>query len=164
MKKLLWTILILVAVSAIAQPMYDPQGARHETPPTKVGDTHNVTPEMLVADGWRYETEAQAAEYAAQLAAQAAASEAARIASKPNDLKVAENDFLAAVFLFNAEHGEHAISLTDGFMQITEKIEATDMSDLDKLKLGMNLRTLWDVVLFHGGRFGDVQYHADAVR
>lgn len=76
MKTAIAILAILLATAALAAPMYDPQGARHETPPTKVGDTHNVTPEMLVLDGWSYETEAQAAEYAAQLAAQAAASEA----------------------------------------------------------------------------------------
>jgi len=40
-----------------------------------------------------------------------------------------------------------------------QKIDMSSLEKIDKLELGLKIRTLWDVVLYHGGRFGDVQFH-----
>lgn len=112
------------------------------------------------------EEELQAAHEQAVQAAVAA--EEARIAGKPLELKKAENSFLSAVGAFNSVYasGDNSIltiTAADGFTQIYAKIDASTMSDTDKLKTGMRLQALWDVVLYWGGRFGDVQWHDDAV-
>ena len=165
MKTFNWSILfgLLAAACASAQQMCDPDDRYYETPPTRYegqGVAGSVTPQWLVDNaGWSYATPERIATEEAAAAQAAQDAEAARIAAKSQDLKAAENRFLLALMGFNAQFPAHAVTLADGFLQITAKIEASGMDKLDQLELGLKLRTLWDVVLFHGGRFGDVQWH-----
>ena len=111
-------------------------------------------------------TEAELSARQAAAVEAAAAAETARILAKPDNLKRAENEFLSAVGAFNYAWGSgametNAITAYDGFTQIYSKIDATALTDVEKLRLGMRLQALWDVVLFWGGRFGDVQWHAE---
>ena len=124
----------------------------------------------IVADGGREATaqetaDWQAAQDAAALAAAEAAidAEAARIANKPELLKLAENRFIEAIMAYNASNPDSPIELTDGFLEINEAIENSSLNDVQQLKVGVKLRNYWDVVLFHGGKFGDVQYHPEVV-
>lgn len=118
----------------------------------------------FIAAGWVQATPEQM-EARAQSQAQAAIeAEAARIAGKPDLLKEAENCFLSALAGWNADHPEQAITTEDGFLQIDTKIEASNLNDVQKLKFSAKLRNYWDLVLFHGGRFGDVQYHPEVAQ
>lgn len=84
--------------------------------------------------------------------------EADRIANKSDELKAAENSFISKVLETNSALSID-IGLTDGFVEIMTKVNDSEAADIDKLKKSMELQALWNEVLFHGGRFGDVQYH-----
>ncbi len=81
-----------------------------------------------------------------------------RINNKSLALKEAENDFLSLVGYAN-ELYQLGIVTNDGFKEIQGKIDGSSLEKIDKVDLGLKLRNLWDVVLFHGGRWGDVQFH-----
>jgi hypothetical protein len=81
-----------------------------------------------------------------------------RINNKSPELKAAENDFLSLVGYANQMYNIGIVT-TDGFKEIQEKIDSSMMERVDKLDIGLKLRNLWDVVLFHGGSWGDVQFH-----
>jgi len=81
-----------------------------------------------------------------------------RINNKLLALKEAENDFLSLVGYANQIYNL-GIVITDGFKEIQEKIDGSSLEKVDKVDLGLKLRNLWDIVLFHGGRWGDVQSH-----
>ena len=115
----------------------------------------------IVADGGREATVQETADKAAAEAAAQAEAEAQRIDNKSDNLKQAENRFISAILAHNAEHPESPIELTDGFLEIDAAIEGSSMNDNQKVKFALRLRTYWDLVLFHGGRFGDVQYHPE---
>ena len=113
--------------------------------------------EVWARDGWRNRTDADdAADEQAVLLA-----EAARIAAKPVLLKKAENRFLMALGAFNQRFPANPILPTDGFLEIGAKLKASGMPLVDQLELSQTLNAYWDLVLFHGGRFGDVQWHPE---
>lgn len=95
----------------------------------------------------------------AKEAADAAEAKAARQAKKSAELKTAENAFLTEIATVNATFG-FGIDADDSFQEAMAKIDGKEgVADIDKVKSGMKLRTLWDVVLYHGGRWGDCIYH-----
>ena len=104
-------------------------------------------------------TEAESAIMDAAEAQAVADAEAARQAAKSQELKDAENAFLIAVQTVNAAYNLD-IQPTDGFQDVMAKLKASTTGErLDRLEAGVELRTLWDVVLYHGGRWGDVVFH-----
>ena len=163
--KTLAATLILAATLAHAAPTVDAEGNYHADAPTRYegqGVAGAVTPEWLISNaGWRYATEAEIAAQAlvAQEAAQAA--EAARISGKPEALKRAENEFLLALYGYNAAFS-FGLTPADSFQTAMDKLrEATAGERIDRVEAGLVLRTLWDVVLFHGGKWEDVQMHPE---
>lgn len=87
--------------------------------------------------------------------------ESTRQAAKPDNLKRAENAFLQRLAEVNAQF---ALDLTtdDGFQDALEKLKAsTTGTQIDRLQAGMELNTLWSVVLADGGQWGDVTWHAE---
>ena len=103
-------------------------------------------------------TEAEAAIMDAAEAQAAADAEAARQAAKSQELKDAENAFLTEVATVNALHGFNILP-TDSYQEGMAKIDGSALEDGAKARIGLRLKTLWDVVLYHGGRWGDVVFH-----
>jgi hypothetical protein len=182
MHKLLAIAAAIIAVEASAAQVWVNADNARISRPDRIGQTINPTDGQLATHGiravaapdnvderfWVWDGDGFSAlpqaEIDAILAADAQAAvdaEQARIAAKPDLLKQAENGFIGAVMAYNAAYPATAIALDDGFLQISSKIESADMTEIEKLKLGMTLRTLWDLVLFHGGRFGDIQFHPE---
>lgn len=88
--------------------------------------------------------------------------EAERVAAKKTLLKMAENGFLLAIITYNAQQPEEAqIAVADGFIEIDAKVSRSNLDAISQVRFGLKLRNLWDVVLYHGGRFGDVQLHLE---
>lgn len=150
---------------AIAGPMIDSAGHYHSDAPSALSTPTSLvqspTMDDLNAAGWRVATQAEINAYENARAQAAIEAEAAKIAGKDEALKKAENKFLLILSAFNSDNPEHAITQSDGYEQIEEKIEATGLNDIQKLRISAKLRNAWDVVIFHGGRFGDVQYHPE---
>lgn len=87
--------------------------------------------------------------------------EAARQLAKSPDLKAAENGFLAAVATCNNLYGTD-ITASDSFQSVLAKLKASTQGErIDRLEMGVELQTLWNVVLSHGGVWGDVIWHED---
>jgi len=172
--------------SELPNPLFHPDGRKTNNPtPDQYAKYYCIaimptTPEGMVIIGgseqvhydeetnsatvsYQYETlEAkQARDQAEQTEREAkdATAELNRINNKSKELKTAENDFLTLVQTINQQF-ELNITPDDGFKEVMEKLKnSTTGERLDRLEAGLELRTLWDVVLFRGGRWGDVQFH-----
>ena len=115
----------------------------------------------FIAAGWVQATQEEIDARAEEQAQAAVEAEAARIAGKSIELKQAENAFLTALYGYNAAY---ALGLTadDSFQSAMQKLkDSTTGERIDHIEAGLVLRTLWDVVLFHGGRWGDTQFHQE---
>ena len=108
-------------------------------------------------DGWSNRTDADDAIDAQE----ALLAEDARIAAKPVLLKKAENRFLMALGAFNQQFPANSILPSDGFLEIGSKLKDSGMPLMNRLELSQTLNAYWDLVLFHGGRFGDIQWHPE---
>ena len=123
----------------------------------------NGTPpqKYLDAEGIRLATPAEIDARAAEAQAASIAAEAARIAGKSVELKMAENAFLTALYGYNADYSL-GLTADDSFQSAMQKLkDSTTGERIDRIEAGLVLRTLWDVVLFHGGRWGDTQFHQE---
>jgi len=78
--------------------------------------------------------------------------------NKSKDLKSAENDFISFIYYINGTYNLNILP-EDGFKEVLIKIDSSPIERIDKVELGLKLRTLWDVVLYHGGKWGDIQFH-----
>jgi len=79
----------------------------------------------------------------------------------------AENAFLLAVAQINSTLGV-GIDASDSYQSALAKLTpppgATVEQRLALAEAGLTLRTLWDVVLFHGGEWGKVEYHPEVAQ
>ena len=74
----------------------------------------------------------------------------------------AENAFLLRATQISQQFGVD-LGASDSYQSALYKLkEATQGERLDRIEAGVELRTLWDVVLFHGGKWGAVQWHPEA--
>ena len=115
----------------------------------------------FIAAGWAQATQEQIDTRAEAQAQAAVEAEAARIAGKSVELKRAENAFLTALYGYNAAYSL-GLTADDSFQSAIQKLkDSTTGERIDRIEAGLVLRTLWDVVLFHGGRWGDTQFHQE---
>ena len=115
----------------------------------------------FIAAGWVQATQAEIDARAEAQAQAAVDAEAARIAGKSIELKQAENAFLTALYGYNAAYNL-GLTADDSFQSAMQKLKDSATGErIDHIEAGLVLRTLWDVVLFHGGRWGDTQFHQE---
>jgi len=144
-----------------AKPQYMELGWREYTPaiiPEGQTEIPNRRRDYFQSDNPEQANEIIYTETTEEKAIREAQEEQERINNKSTELKSAENDFLSLVGYANGLY-QLGIVPTDGFKEIQEKIDGSALEKVDKLDIGLKLRNLWDVVLFHGGRWGDVQFH-----
>lgn len=147
---------------------------------TAGGVTHNPSVAQCVTEGYRLVGEAPPAPSGKVLVSRAYAQDpdnqeravyvdeyadipAPVIPGKSLELKRAENAFLAAVSSVNAAYSLD-ITPADGFQDVLAKIKSSESPSLeriDRLEIGVELRTLWDVVLYHGGSWTNLEYHPE---
>ena len=83
------------------------------------------------------------------------------IPEKPLDLQAAENDLINAITDVNKTHSLGLV-VTDGYKKMHSKIkESTTVERIDKIEIGLELNTLLNAVLYHGGALTNLEFHAE---
>jgi len=78
-----------------------------------------------------------------------------------DDKWVAENVFLTYMQTVNTTY-ELGITSGDSYQDAIAKIETNEaLDEVGKLTVGMKLKTLWDVCIYHGTVWGTAEYRVD---
>ena len=163
MKTLAALLIASASASAIASPLMSPDKVWTDNPPTRIeqgGAVLAVSDGWLIGNGWSVPTEEETLAHDAEIQQAAIDAELAQQAANEPRYK-AENAFLLRAAQISAQFGVD-LSAADSYQSAIYKLkEATQGERIDRLEAGIELRTLWDVVLFHGGKWGEVQWHPE---
>ena len=84
-----------------------------------------------------------------------------RRGNKSASLKLAENEFLQYLMYVNEKY-DIDVTTDSTFQGVMAALRSSTKGDrIDRLEAALTLRTMWDIVLFHGGRWGEVEFHEE---
>ena len=121
----------------------------------------NVSPGWLVANaGWSWASQDEVAADAQMEAEAVAIAEAEEYLRQMPRWK-AENAFLSRAASASAQFGVN-LGSSDSYQSALAKLKAAPLGErIDRIEAGLELMTLWEVVLFHGGKWGEVKWHPE---